>query len=106
MGERIWRICPHSGFWCIGTSECTLVPVFGTGEHLDLYPRSGFLYRGHPPKPPFWKPSFCEPPIDFIEFPQKPGNTQGLSGTESAILNRESSDSDSCDSNRAIPRPL
>ena len=27
-----------------------------------------------------------------------------LSGTESAILNRESDDSDSCDSNRAIPR--
>ena len=26
-----------------------------------------------------------------------------LSGTESAILNRESSDSESCDSNRAIP---
>ena len=29
-----------------------------------------------------------------------------LSGTESAILNRESSDSESCDSNRAIPRLL
>ena len=29
-----------------------------------------------------------------------------LSGTESAILNRESSDSESCDSNRAIPRSL
>ena len=29
-----------------------------------------------------------------------------LSGTESAILNRESSDSNSCDSNRAIPRSL
>ena len=27
-----------------------------------------------------------------------------LSGTESAILNRESGDSESCDSNRAIPR--
>ena len=32
--------------------------------------------------------------------------SQGLSGTESAILNRESSDSGSCDSNRAIPRSL
>ena len=29
-----------------------------------------------------------------------------LSGTESAILNRESGDSESCDSNRAIPRSL
>ena len=29
-----------------------------------------------------------------------------LSGTDSAILNRESSDSESCDSNRAIPRLL
>ena len=29
-----------------------------------------------------------------------------LSGTESAILNRESSDSESCNSNRAIPRSL
>ena len=27
-----------------------------------------------------------------------------LSGTESAILNRESGDSESCDSNRLIPR--
>ena len=40
---------PRSGFWYQGTSECTLVLVFGTGEH--------------PPKPPFWKPPFCEPPI-------------------------------------------
>ena len=30
--------------------------------------------------------------------------TQKLSGTESAILNRESSDSESCDSNRAISK--
>ena len=29
-----------------------------------------------------------------------------LSGTESAIQNRESGDSESCDSNRAIPRSL
>ena len=29
-----------------------------------------------------------------------------LSGTESAILNRESSDSESCDLNRVIPRSL
>ena len=31
---------------------------------------------------------------------------QRLSGTESAILNRESSDSEKCDSNRVIPRSL
>ena len=56
-----WRMCPRSG-WCWGnirmygrsgfgtetTSECTLVPFFGTGEH--------------PPKPPLWKPPFCQPP--------------------------------------------
>ena len=29
-----------------------------------------------------------------------------LSGTESVILSQESSDSESCDSNRAIPRSL
>ena len=58
---------PSSGFWCWGTSactrsrswyrgtsECTLVLVFGAGEH--------------PPKPPFWKPPFCEPPICFSFF--------------------------------------
>ena len=37
---------PRSGFRYRGTSECILVPVFGTGEH--------------PLKPPFWK---REPPI-------------------------------------------
>ena len=42
------RMYPRSG-WSRGTSERTLVPVFGTGEH--------------PPKPPFWKPPNCEPPI-------------------------------------------
>ena len=44
------NICmyPRSGFWYRGTSEYTLLPVCGTGEH--------------PPKPPFWKPPFCEPP--------------------------------------------
>ena len=40
------RMYPRSGFWYRGTSECTLVPVFGTREH--------------PPKPPFWKVSLCE----------------------------------------------
>ena len=41
------RMYLRSVFWYQGTSECTLVPCFGTGEH--------------PPKPPFWKPPFCEP---------------------------------------------
>ena len=45
---RFWRMCPRSGFWYRGTSECTLALVFVTGEHL--------------PKPPFWKPPFREPP--------------------------------------------
>ena len=31
-------------FWCRGTSECTLVPVLGTGN-IRMYPRSGFWYR-------------------------------------------------------------
>ena len=26
------RMYPRSGFWCWGTFECTLVPVFGTWE--------------------------------------------------------------------------
>ena len=26
-----WRMCPRSGFWYLGTSDCTLVPVFGAG---------------------------------------------------------------------------
>ena len=42
------RTYPRSGFRSEGgTSECTLVPVFVPVEH--------------PPKPPFWKPPFCEP---------------------------------------------
>ena len=39
---------PRSGFWYQGTSECALAPVFGAGEH--------------PPKQPFWKPPFSDPP--------------------------------------------
>ena len=45
-------------FWCRGTSECTLVPVFGTGEHPNV-PSFRFLAREHLPKPPFWKSPFC-----------------------------------------------
>ena len=36
------RMYLRSVFWCRETSDCSLVPFFGTGEHL--------------PKPPFWKP--------------------------------------------------
>ena len=28
-------MCPHSGFWYSGTSECALVPL-GTGEHPNV----------------------------------------------------------------------
>ena len=29
-------MCPRSGFWYRGTSECTLVLAFGTGEHPNV----------------------------------------------------------------------
>ena len=38
---------PRSGFSFRGNTKRTLVPVFVPGEH--------------PPKPPFWKPPFCQP---------------------------------------------
>ena len=41
------RTYPRSDFRSGGTSECTLVPVFVLGEH--------------PPKPPFWKTTLCQP---------------------------------------------
>ena len=44
-------------------------------------------------------PLSCSPPLSLPLSQPKV-----LSGTESAILNRESSDSESCGSNRAIPR--
>ena len=59
--------------------------------------------------PPREADSGLAPRIFFIFPPFQGmggGKGQGLSGTESAILNRESSDSESCDSNRAIPRSL
>ena len=44
-----WRMWPRSGFRSEGGfGECALVPVFVPGEH--------------PPKPPFWKPPFCQHP--------------------------------------------
>ena len=52
---------PSFRFLVPGTSACTLVPVLTPGN-IRMYPRSSFWYREHPPKPPFRKPPFCEPP--------------------------------------------
>ena len=43
---------------------------------------------------------------ELVTSKKKHAKGRELSGTESAILNRESSDSESCDSNRAMPRSL
>ena len=58
---RFWRMYPRSGFWYRGTSACTLIPVFGTGEHPNI-PSSNFGTGEHVSKPPFWKLPLCEPP--------------------------------------------
>ena len=51
---------PRSGCWYRETSACTLVPVFGTAEHLNV-PSFRFFGTGkHPPKPLFWNP-FANP---------------------------------------------
>ena len=42
--------------------------------------------------------------LGFLRVKLQKQLVHSLSGTESAILNRESGDSESCDSNRAIPR--
>ena len=42
------RMYPHSGLWYRGTSECTFVPVFVTGEH--------------PPKARFWETTLLRTP--------------------------------------------
>ena len=44
--ERFWRMYPRSGFWYRRTSKCTLVPVFGTGEHPNI-PSFRFLVPGN-----------------------------------------------------------
>ena len=65
-----WRMYPRSSFRSGGTSECALVPVFVLGN-IRMYPLSGFRSGGHPPKPPFWKPLLCQPPIkdsDILMF--------------------------------------
>ena len=54
---RNMRTYPRSGFRSVGTSECTLVPVFVPGEHS--------------PKPPFWKPPFLSTP-EKSGFPPPP----------------------------------
>ena len=46
---------PKGWFW-----RTYLVPVFVPGEH--------------PPKPPFWKPRFCEPPTDMVCLADIPAN--------------------------------
>ena len=57
-------MCPRSG----GTCERTLVLVFVPGEHANRPPfRCSFrehpnVPSEHPPKPPFCKPAFCQPP--------------------------------------------
>ena len=55
-------MCPCSVFGTGGTSECTPVPVFGTGGTSECTLLPVFRAREHPPKPPFWKQPFCEPP--------------------------------------------
>ena len=53
---------PHSGFRSGGTSECTLVPVFVPGEHLNV-PSSRFSFKGNiRPNHPFGKPPFSKTP--------------------------------------------
>ena len=49
-----------SVFWYRGTSACTLVPVFGSGN-IRMYPRSRFWYRGTSAKTTLWKPPFANP---------------------------------------------
>ena len=54
---RFWWMCPRSGSWYRGTSECTPVPVLGAAEH--------------PPKtkPPFGKPpTLCCRPAPVGNF--------------------------------------
>ena len=46
---------PRSGFWYRGTSEYTLVPVFGTGEH--------------PAKTTLLETTLCEPPKNWLTDP-------------------------------------
>ena len=61
------RTCPRSGFRSGGTSQCTLVPVFVPGKH--------------PPKPPFWKPPFCQPQ-KIGKLRQTLANKEGIQGTD------------------------
>ena len=53
-----------------------------------------------------WKHCYPETPLGSDPTSRVSQQVLALSGTESAILNRESGDSESCDSNRAIPRLL
>ena len=52
---------PHPDFWYRGTCQCTLVPVFGTGEHLNV-PLSRFLVQAKIlQKHPFGNHPFANP---------------------------------------------
>ena len=100
----------------VGFGESTLVPVFGRGEHpnvpssrflvegnIRMYPRSGFGTGEHPPKPPFWKPRFCEPPThlrsdDNISRPPPPPQ-----GTQPSIAKKADPPPKA---KRPLPRPL
>ena len=68
------RTYPRSGFCSLGTSECTLVPVFVPGEH--------------PPKPPFWKTTLLEN-HPFVGTPQTGRLLNGAFGP-SRIFSRHS----------------
>ena len=50
-----------SSFRYWGTSECIFAPVLVLGN-IQMCLCSVFWCREHPPKTPFWKPPFCEPP--------------------------------------------
>ena len=53
-----WQMYPRSGFWYRGTSECTFVPFFWYREHPNVP-----SFRSWSPKPPFLRtperPSYC-----------------------------------------------
>ena len=56
-----WRMYPRSSFRSGGTCERTLVPVFRSGGTSECTLVPVFVPGEHPPKPPFWKPPFCQP---------------------------------------------
>ena len=67
------RTYPRSGFRSVGTSECTLVPVFVPGEH--------------PPKPPFWKATLLSTHESFRHARYCEGNELLLCGAGASFYN-------------------